>query len=254
MDPILSSSMWWQQWPWRQRLEGGKWEGTRTKLDAHELQAEELKLGPGSSREPLRTLVANVMSCPGPPSAGDLPRRAVNRDSPAISPSRGCLNCRCYQSKLGSACPHAVSQSIGTGLWWRKVQCLLQVPSKESRQLVLKRPELPTGFQGKVLKDGVREEVAVYVISFWTFFWLVGGEVTRSQHPQPSGSNQSGVYVLVGSMQLTSPNLWGFQYLQNNSKDIAQNIIYSLWEGKKLSLFCLAWLFSLASAFSHFSD
>jgi len=36
------------------------------------------------------------------------------------------------------------------------VQCLLQEPSKESRQLVLKRPKLPEGCQGKVFKDSVR--------------------------------------------------------------------------------------------------
>ena len=31
-------------------------------------------------------------------------------------------------------------------------------------------------------------------------------------------SNQSGVYVPVGSIQLASPTWWGFQYLQNSSK------------------------------------
>ena len=38
-----------------------------------------------------------------------------------------------------------------------KAQCLLQAPSKESRQLVLKRPEPSKGFQGKVSKDRLRE-------------------------------------------------------------------------------------------------
>ena len=32
-----------------------------------------------------------------------------------------------------------------------------RAPSKDSRQLVLKRPELPDGFQGKVFKDRMRE-------------------------------------------------------------------------------------------------
>ena len=31
------------------------------------------------------------------------------------------------------------------------------MPSKDSRQLVLKRPELTEGFQGKVFKDRVRK-------------------------------------------------------------------------------------------------
>ena len=54
------------------------------------------------------------------------------------------------------------------------------------------------------------------MISLWTFFSLVDGEISRSQYHQPSGSNQSGVSLLVGSIQLTS-TCWGFQYLQNNS-------------------------------------
>ena len=58
------------------------------------------------------------------------------------------------------------------------------------------------------------------VVNFWKLFWLVGGEVIRSQHHQPS----AGVYRLVGSMQATSPTWWGFQYLQNSSKDMARNI------------------------------
>ena len=89
--------------------------------------------------------------------------------------------------------------------------------------------------------------------SSWTFFWLVGGDVMESQHHQPSGSNWSGVCVLVGSMYLTSSIWWGFQYLLNRSKDMAQNVIYSPWgraKGPWLCLkaevsFCLTWLFSL---------
>ena len=41
-------------------------------------------------------------------------------------------------------------------------------------------------------------------ISSWTLVWLVGGEVTGwcfgNLHDQPSGSSQSGIYVLVVSM------------------------------------------------------
>ena len=42
--------------------------------------------------------------------------------------------------------------------------------------------------------------------------------IIGSQHHQPSGSNWSGVSVLVGSIQVTSPTWWRFQYLQNSSK------------------------------------
>ena len=100
------------------------------------------------------------------------------------------------------------------------------------------------------------------MISWWTFFWLVGGEVIRSQHHQPSGSNWSGISMFVGSIQLTS-TWWGFQYLENSSKEMAQNIIHSPWRGTKgpwlCSMakqlwFCLVWLFFFLSAFSQFSD
>ena len=60
--------------------------------------------------------------------------------------------------------------------------------------------------------------------------------------------------------QLTSFIWWGFQYLQESSQNMAQNIIYSPWGSPwlylkaKLLLFGLLWLFSFVSAFSHFSD
>ena len=56
--------------------------------------------------------------------------------------------------------------------------------------------------------EGVVKSLTVFkeqgVINLWTLFWLVGGEVIVSQPHQPSGSNGSEVYVLVGSKQLTS--------------------------------------------------
>ena len=42
---------------------------------------------------------------------------------------------------------------------WVCSQCLLQVPSRESRQLLLKRLKLSKHFQGKVVKDRVKEKV-----------------------------------------------------------------------------------------------
>ena len=47
--------------------------------------------------------------------------------------------------------------------------------------------------------------------SLWMFFSLVGGEST-------SGSNYTGVYVLMGNILLISPTWQEFQNLQNNSK------------------------------------
>ena len=69
-------------------------------------------------------------------------------------------------------------------------------------------------------------------------------------------------YSLV-IMSLTFSTWWGFQSLQDSSQDMAQNIVYSPWEGTKgpwlclitkLLLFSLVGLFSSVSAFSHFSD
>ena len=55
------------------------------------------------------------------------------------------------------------------------------------------------------------------LICLWTFFWLVGGEVSQIEHLQPSCS-WAWVYGLVGIMLLISPTWWRFQYLQNGSK------------------------------------
>ena len=58
------------------------------------------------------------------------------------------------------------------------------------------------------------------VISLWTFFWLVGGEISRSQHHQPSGSNWSGVYMLVGSI---SSLIISFSHLEGASESAKQH-------------------------------
>ena len=135
---------------------------------------------------------------------------------------------------------HSKTNLLTLGCDGGKCSIYCRAPSKESRQLEeLKRPELPDGFQGEVFKDRVREGSLGYVISVWTFFSLAGGEVTGNKHHQPPGSNSSGVYVLVGSRQLTSSAWSGVQYLQNNSKDRTQNIIYSPWGRTKVSWICL---------------
>ena len=58
------------------------------------------------------------------------------------------------------------------------------------------------------------------MISSWIFFWLVGGEVSGSQHHQPSDSNWSEILHAFRqyAMNRTSSTWWGFQYLQNSSK------------------------------------
>ena len=94
---------------------------------------------------------------------------------------------------------------------------------------MIKRPELPEGSQGKVFKGRVREMVVGWVMRSWTFFGLAGGEVTRGQHLQSSGSSWSGVWGLCICDQHTV----NFSYLLRVSesakelKDMTQNIIYS---------------------------
>ena len=47
-----------------------------------------------------------------------------------------------YVTKRWSSQPFPVKPIYQRRLWWRKVQCILQAPSKESRDLVFKRLEL----------------------------------------------------------------------------------------------------------------
>ena len=44
-------------------------------------------------------------------------------------------------------------------------------------------------------------------------------------------ANQSGVYVLVGGIKLSSPTWWGFQYLRNSSKI---NVVCIPWWGARM--------------------
>ena len=120
-------------------------------------------------------------------------------------------------------------------------------------KLVLKRPWTPNGFQGKVFKDRVREgscEVYDQLVDSLLTGWWWGNRESTSSIFWPQGSD---VFMLVGLIQLTFFTWWGFQYLQNSSKYVAQNIIYSPRGGTKgpwlclmvkLLLFSLAWLFS----------
>ena len=93
------------------------------------------------------------------------------------------------------------------------------------------------------------------VVSSWTVFWLMGGEVMGSRHHQRTGSNPSGVYRLASNIELTSPTWWGIPCVQNSSKGMAPAIIYSPWGGTKDTWLCLmakVWLFFLLDYFLFF--
>lgn len=83
----------------------------------------------------------------------------------------------CYWAKLGSTHPHGKTNLL-TSVVVRKVQHYCRTPSRENGWLMLKRPKLPKGFQGRDFKGKLKERVAECLISSWIFFWLVGGEVT----------------------------------------------------------------------------
>ena len=72
-----------------------------------------------------------------------------------------------------------------------------------------KDPNSLKTFRGRFLKTRwERGGVVGCVISLWVCFWLVGDNVIGSQRHQPSGSSESRVCVLVGSMQLASSTWW----------------------------------------------
>ena len=91
------------------------------------------------------------------------------------------------------------------------------------------------------------------MISLWTFFWLAGGEVTgrwflNLKHP-PSGSNQSGVCVLLVSMYSpVTPVSRGGLASAGQCKGMCQTIIYLPSGGTRspLTLFSNRWLLESA--------
>ena len=90
---------------------------------------------------------------------------------------------------LLAPCSKAKLLALGCGIGQYSVYCRLS--SKEKGKLMLKIPELPCGFLERI-----------FIGSLWTS--LVSGKVTgwccRNLNIQPSGSDWSGLYVVVVSM------------------------------------------------------
>jgi len=85
---------------------------------------------------------------------------------------------------------------LGCGEEKNSIDC--RGTSKENRQLILKRPKLPDGFQGKGFQGSVREggcSVWTQLIPSSRFGWFKWS----FKHHHPSGFNQSRVSVLVVS-------------------------------------------------------
>ena len=99
-----------------------------------------------------------------------------------------CEGKECYKLNLG---PCGKTNLLTPGCGGEKYSVYWRKPSKKNRKLMLKRPELPCGFLERI-----------FIGSLWTS--LVSGKVTgwccRNLNIQPSGSDWSGLYVVVVSM------------------------------------------------------
>ena len=88
----------------------------------------------------------------------------------------------------------------------RKCSVYCRAPSKEYRQLVFKRPKT---FRKRFQRE-VEEGAFCVCDQLMDILLIGGGKVIETEHHQPSASNWSGVYLLVGSIQLTSSTRGSF--------------------------------------------
>ena len=102
----------------------------------------------------------------------------------------------------------------------------------------------------------------------WGCPWGKGGQLLDKIRELPLARSWCAVGKTPTQVRLTSSTWWRFQYLQNSSKDMAQNtiwlILYSFRGGTKINildifyngqtLIIFSCLFSFLSSFSHFSD
>ena len=128
-----------------------------------------------------------------------------------------------------------------------------RAPSKECRKLMYKGKGLNSlmASRERVWRQG--EEEGCRVCDQLGEILLMGGEIIRSQHHQPSGSDWSGVYMLVDGIQLASSVWWRFFSVCKNSwNDMAQNILYRPWEGAQGSCLFSGWTIILLSCLTVF--
>ena len=74
------------------------------------------------------------------------------------------------------------------------------------------------------------------MISLWIFFCLVGGEVSRSQHHQSLGSNQSWVYEFMGSIPLFTVSFFYLEGVSVSAKQLKDVVVCNGgwgWEGTR---------------------
>ena len=115
---------------------------------------------------------------------------------------------------------HAKQKSRERVGWNRKSSLNCQAKRKHSR---LVPQGLCPPWRGKwgALQCSRSRVMDIFLLGWWWANW--------ESMSSTFCSNSSGVYMLVGSIRLTSSPQWGLHHLQNSSKDMAQNITYSLW-------------------------
>ena len=142
----------------------------------------------------------------------------------------------------------------------KKSATFIAGPRKKNGQLMLKRPKLIKSFQESIFKGGVKQGAlrkwsALAQFSDWLILRSQCGCLANLNH-QLSDSSWSGVYMLVVSMHMVGVSV------SAKLKNMIQDIMYSPWGKTKDPWLCfmakhlfffLAWPFSFAFAFSHFS-
>ena len=110
----------------------------------------------------------------------------------------------CYLTKLGSTLlPHSKATLLTLGCGEGKHSVYCRAPSKENRQLVLKRPKLPSGFQGRFfLKAIFGVRVAACGLSSDWLVVRLQGDVSRILIinllvPTSLGSSACGQHVVT---------------------------------------------------------
>ena len=131
--------------------------------------------------------------------------------------------------KLGFTHPtHSAqqSQSTNTGLWWRKVQRLLQGPARRMGSSCSTDPNSPKvfrkAFKVNVKQGALRKWSAHAQFSDWLILRYQGGYLGNLNH-QHSDSSWSGVYMLLVSMYMVGVSI------SAKLKNMIQDIIYSPW-------------------------
>ena len=119
----------------------------------------------------------------------------------------------------------------------KKSMTFIAGPSKEDGQLMLKRPEFPGGFQGRVFKGNIRGEccrVPDQLADILLIGWLWGNRVVFLELTSSTFWSQP-IWGLCacGQHAINFFHLVGVLVSAKLPKDMVQDIIYRPWGGTK---------------------